>query len=134
MTHLRKGLRSTHSENNSDPENFPDPCSTDVSGWWAVLGSNQWPLPCETEVGCLQINDMRGELLIATRTCCHLVSLGITQCHDPVVPKLSQRHPDARSPTASAAFPVASERTLLVAGGLVVVSTTGSPAESEHLD
>ena len=21
--------------------------------WWAVLGSNQWPLPCETEVGCL---------------------------------------------------------------------------------
>jgi hypothetical protein len=27
--------------------------------WWAVLGSNQWPLPRETEVGCLQINDMR---------------------------------------------------------------------------
>src|SRR5579863_738206 len=27
----------------------------------AVLGSNQWPLPCETEVGCLRINDMREE-------------------------------------------------------------------------
>jgi hypothetical protein len=26
--------------------------------WWAVLGSNQWPLPCETGVGCLRINDM----------------------------------------------------------------------------
>ncbi len=25
----------------------------------AVLGSNQWPLPCETGVGCLRINDMR---------------------------------------------------------------------------
>src|ERR1700739_4733889 len=61
------------------------------SEWWAVLGSNQWPLPCETEVGCLQINDMRAGSPIATRTCCHLISLDITQCHDRTVPKLSQR-------------------------------------------
>jgi hypothetical protein len=59
--------------------------------WWAVLGSNQWPLPCETEVGCLRINDMRAAPPIATRTCCHLISLDITQCHDRTVPKLSQR-------------------------------------------
>jgi len=32
--------------------------------WWAVLGSNQWPLPCETGVGCLRINDMRGGSLV----------------------------------------------------------------------
>ena len=35
---------------------------------WAVLGSNQWPLPCETEVWDLQINDMRVVPAIATRT------------------------------------------------------------------
>src|SRR6516162_9703962 len=29
------------------------------SEWWAVLGSNQWPLPCETGVRGLRINDMR---------------------------------------------------------------------------
>jgi hypothetical protein len=59
--------------------------------WWAVLGSNQWPLPCETGVGCLRINDMRAVPPIATRTCCHLISLDITQCHGRTVPKLSQR-------------------------------------------
>ena len=59
--------------------------------WWAVLGSNQWPLPCETEVGCLQIKHMRAVPPIATRTCCHLISLDITQCHGRSVPKLSQR-------------------------------------------
>jgi hypothetical protein len=48
------------------------------SNWWAVLGSNRWPLPCETEVGCLQINDMRAVHPIATRTCCHLISLDIS--------------------------------------------------------
>jgi hypothetical protein len=36
--------------------------------WWAVLGSNQWPLPCETGAGCLQINDMRAVSPIATGT------------------------------------------------------------------
>jgi antitoxin HicB len=36
--------------------------------WWAVLGSNQWPLPCETEVGCLRINDMRAGSPVATAT------------------------------------------------------------------
>jgi hypothetical protein len=36
--------------------------------WWAVLGSNQWPLPCETRVGCLRINDMRAVSPIATGT------------------------------------------------------------------
>ena len=36
-----KCLKSDHSENNSDPGNFLDPCSADVSEWWAVLGSNQ---------------------------------------------------------------------------------------------
>ena len=58
--------------------------------WWAVLGSNQWPLPCETEVGCLQINDMRVEFPIATGTWYHVMSLDITQCHERSVPKLSQ--------------------------------------------
>ena len=62
------------------------------SEWWAVLGSNQWPLPCETEVGCLQINDMRAGFLIATRTCCHLISLDITQCRS-VTSALSQNCP-----------------------------------------
>jgi hypothetical protein len=28
-----------------------------VSQWWAVLGSNQWPLPCETGLWGLRIND-----------------------------------------------------------------------------
>jgi len=66
-------------------------CLSSCSEWWAVLGSNQWPLPCETEVGCLWINDMRAVPPIATRTCCHLISLDITQCHSRTVPKLSQR-------------------------------------------
>ena len=56
--------------------------------WWAVLGSNQWPLPCETGVGCLR--DMRVPFPIATRTCYHPMSPDITQCHDRTVPKLSQ--------------------------------------------
>jgi hypothetical protein len=38
------------------------------SEWWAVLGSNQWPLPCETGVGCLRINDMRAGSPVATGT------------------------------------------------------------------
>src|SRR6516165_4828743 len=67
--------------------------SADISEWWAVLGSNQWPLPCETGVGCLRINDIGAVWPIATRTCCHLISLDITQCHDRTVPKLSQRGP-----------------------------------------
>src|SRR5258708_39268155 len=61
------------------------------SEWWAVLGSNQWPLPCETEVGCLRINDMRAVSPIATRTWYHVMSFDITQCHERTVPKLSQR-------------------------------------------
>src|ERR1700732_436100 len=61
------------------------------SEWWAVLGSNQWPLPCETEVWGLQINDMRDRFPVATRTCYHVISLDITQRHDRTVPKLSQR-------------------------------------------
>ena len=59
------------------------------SEWWAVLGSNQWPLPCETGVGGLRINDIGAEFLVATRTCYHVMSLDITQCHDRTVPKLS---------------------------------------------
>src|SRR5262245_12191660 len=59
--------------------------------WWVVLVSNQWPLPCETEVGCLRIKDMRVGPPTATRTWCHLISLDITQCHGRTVPKLSQR-------------------------------------------
>jgi hypothetical protein len=59
--------------------------------WWAVLGSNQWPLPCETGVRGLRINGMRVQIPIATGTCCHVISLDITQCHDLTVPKLSQR-------------------------------------------
>jgi hypothetical protein len=59
--------------------------------WWAVLGSNQWPLPCETEVGCLRINDMRLATPVATSTWYHVMSFDITQCHECAVPKLSQR-------------------------------------------
>jgi hypothetical protein len=59
--------------------------------WWAVLGSNQWPLPCETGVRGLRINHMRAELPIATSTWYHVMSRDITQCHDPSVPELSQR-------------------------------------------
>src|SRR5882762_10610145 len=66
--------------------------------WWAVLGSNQWPLPCETEVGCLRINDMRAVSPIATRTCYHVMSFDITLCHARTVPKLSQ----TRSPKPTA--------------------------------
>jgi len=61
------------------------------SYWWAVLGSNQWPLPYETEVGCLRINDMRVQFPIATSTWYHAMSLDITECHERSVPKLSQR-------------------------------------------
>jgi len=59
--------------------------------WWAVLGSNQWPLPCETGVGCLKINDMRAVFPIATVTWYHVMSFDITPCHERSVPKLSQR-------------------------------------------
>ena len=58
--------------------------------WWAVLGSNQWPLPCETGVRGLRINDMRGGFPIATGTWYHVMSFDITQCHELSVPKLSQ--------------------------------------------
>jgi hypothetical protein len=61
-----------------------------VFEWWAVLGSNQWPLPCETEVGCLRINDMRATFAMATSTCCHSTPPYITRRHDRTVPKLSQ--------------------------------------------
>jgi hypothetical protein len=61
------------------------------SKWWAVLGSNQWPLPCETGVRGLRINDMRAQIPIATGTWYHVMSLDITQRHDLTVPKLSQR-------------------------------------------
>ncbi len=67
--------------------------------WWAVLGSNQWPLPCETEVGSLRINDMRAGFPIATGTCYHVVSLGITQRHERSVPELSQWPEKPRSLT-----------------------------------
>src|ERR1700740_961921 len=33
---------------------------------------------------------MRAVPPLATRACCHLISLDITQCHDRTVPKLSQ--------------------------------------------
>src|SRR5205807_6000069 len=58
--------------------------------WWAVLGSNQWPLPCETEVGCLQINDMRVGFPIATGSWYHVMSRDITRRHELTVPELSQ--------------------------------------------
>jgi len=58
--------------------------------WWAVLGSNQWPLPCETGDWGLRINDMRGQGPSATVTWHHAVSRDITQRHDLTVPKLSQ--------------------------------------------
>ena len=48
-------------------------------------------IACETEVGSLQINDMRAETPIATGTWYHVMSLDITQCHDLTVPKLAQR-------------------------------------------
>jgi hypothetical protein len=48
-------------------------------------------LPCETGVGCLQINDMRDASPVATGTRYHVMSFDITQCHDRGVPKLS--HP-----------------------------------------
>ena len=35
-------------------------------------------------------HDLRAEAPIATRTCCHVMSFDITQCHDRTVPKLSQ--------------------------------------------
>jgi hypothetical protein len=75
-----------------EPENsggFLSSCSNYLCEWWAVLGSNQLPLPCETEVGCLQINDMRVEFPIATGTCYHVMSRDITQCHFRSVPKMS---------------------------------------------
>jgi len=36
--------------------------------WWAVLGLNQWPLPCETGVWGLGINNMRARTPVATGT------------------------------------------------------------------
>ena len=38
----------------------------------AVLGSNQWPLPCETGVWGPRINDMRGGFPVATGTWYHV--------------------------------------------------------------
>src|SRR5262249_23223607 len=86
-----KCSKSSHSENNSDPGNFLDPCSADVSEWWAVLGSNQWPMPCETEGRGLRINRMRGQTPFTRGAWYHLMSFDITQCHDRSVPELSQR-------------------------------------------
>ena len=58
--------------------------------WWAVLGSNRWPLPCETGGRGLRIKDMRAQNHFATATCHHLMSFDITQCHFRSVPELSQ--------------------------------------------
>jgi hypothetical protein len=51
---------------------------------------NQWPLPCETGVRGLRINDMRAETPIATGTWYHVMSFDITQHHELSVPELSQ--------------------------------------------
>src|SRR5262249_30907229 len=56
-------------------------------------------------VGCLRINDMRGGDPVATRTCCHLISLDITQCNDRSVPKLSQNDEVERPRATGAAGP-----------------------------
>ena len=60
------------------------------SNWWVVLGSNQWPLPCETEGRGLRIKDMRGQTPFATGVWYHLMSFDITQCHFRSVPELPQ--------------------------------------------
>jgi hypothetical protein len=59
------------------------------SKWWAVLGSNQWPLPCETGVRGLRINHMRVQFPIATGTWYHVMSRNVTI-------GLSQNCPSAR--------------------------------------
>src|SRR5580700_1574149 len=59
------------------------------SEWWAVLGSNQWPLPCETGVRGLRINHMRVQFPIATGTWYHVMSRNVTI-------GLSQNCPSAR--------------------------------------
>ena len=57
--------------------------------WWAVLGSNQWPLPCETGVWGLRINHMRVLMPIAIGTWYHVMSHNVTI-------RLSQNCPSAR--------------------------------------
>jgi hypothetical protein len=66
----------------------------DVSARFGMVGGTgieAVALPCETEVGCLQINDMRVDFPIATGGWHHVMSFDITQCHDRTVPKLSRR-------------------------------------------
>jgi hypothetical protein len=72
------------------------------SEWWAVLGSNQWPLPCETGVGGLRINDMRAMSPIATGTWYHVMSFDVTRRHDRAVPKLSRDPRRGRQATSFA--------------------------------
>jgi hypothetical protein len=53
-----------------------------------------------------RINDMRAGFPVATGTYYHVMSLDITQCHDPIVPKLSQCPPVAIAKESdSAIFP-----------------------------
>jgi hypothetical protein len=68
-----------------------DPCSANASEWWAVLGSNQWPMPCETGVRGSRIKDMRAASPVATNTWYHGMSFDITHGHARTVPKLSQQ-------------------------------------------
>ena len=76
------------------------------SEWWAVLGSNQWPLPCETGGRGLRIKDMRARTPFATGTWYHLMSFDITQCHFRSVPELSQ---SPQEPRGGGGFPLIRE-------------------------
>jgi hypothetical protein len=87
------------------------------AGSFVLVGGRYWArtsdLCRETEVGCLRINDMRAVPSSATRACCHLVSLDITQCNDRTVPRLSQAD---RSPCSQRPMKDQTSRSNAVAG------------------
>lgn len=78
MPPAEQKLRATAEYGN--PYWRPDGTNKRLILWWAVLGSNQWPLQCETEFGGLQINHMHmrppGDQLHR-----HLASRDVTRFH-----------------------------------------------------
>jgi hypothetical protein len=99
--------------------------------WWAVLGSNQWPLPCETGVLGLRINHMRVLMPVATGTWYHVMSFDITQCHERGVPELSQTRQSR--PTATASSRCFSSYTIRVEAPLAGSMAPRIPLPANHL-
>ena len=90
---LEAPIRKTTAIQETSRSLFPD-----ASEWWAVLGSNQWPLRCETEVRGLRIKYARAGAKRNNHLGITRYPRDITPRHDLTVPKII---PDPRSARGS---------------------------------